>query len=519
MRLGLRLPLAFVVLLVLSAMAGLFGIQRLNSSLGVYAQVIGSDFALVRQVNLASAAFRDQVQNWNHTLLRGVDLQERNHYWAETQKDQARVRTIMQDVRSRVAGAALQGLIDQFIAAHANMSQSYQKGLDAFVAAGFDPVAGDGFAKGQDRQPNQLLAKIADGIVAQSQQAVEEAASQRSRANTASLAALAVVLGLGVAGGLWVTRGIVREIGGEPDDARRVSRRIAEGDLSVNVQVNTGDSRSLMATMRNMCDGLAAIVLAVRESSNTLVEGSSDIAGTSGHLSEATDEQSRILAETAQAAAQLSSAVSENTRSAGEASAMARSASEVTRQGGEVMGRVVQTMKGINESSRKIVDIVGVIDGIAFQTNILALNAAVEAARAGEQGRGFAVVASEVRTLAQRSASAAREIKGLIDASVARVDEGSRLVDQAGSTMQEIVASIQRVSDTLSNISGASERQSQGVSQVDASIVQLGDVTRRNADLAAEGRAAAQRMHERAAELATIVARFTLPGKGRGAPS
>ena len=248
------------------------------------------------------------------------------------------------------------------------------------------------------------------------------------------------------------------------------------------------------------------------QSSDQRVTGAADIARIGRELSESTDVQSQTLQGTAQAAGELSETITENARHAGEASSLAEAATQVTREGGEIVARVVDTMKGINESSRKIADIIGVIDGIAFQTNILALNAAVEAARAGEQGRGFAVVASEVRTLAQRSASAAREIKDLIDASVTRVDQGSALVDQAGSKMLEIVASIERVGETLHEISAAGERQRTGVGQVDASVAQLGDATRMNAQLAAEGRGAADQLAENSAQLAALVARFRLPG-------
>jgi methyl-accepting chemotaxis protein len=318
--------------------------------------------------------------------------------------------------------------------------------------------------------------------------------------------------------GFWARKAIWSATGGEPTTAAAIANSVARGDLSVAVEVAPGDESSMMAAMSRMRGNLAGIVSQVRVNSQTIAVASAEIAQGNNDLSRRTEEQASALEETAASMEQLSATVKQNADNAKQANQLAMGASTVAVKGGEVVSQVVTTMKGINDSSKKIADIISVIDGIAFQTNILALNAAVEAARAGEQGRGFAVVASEVRSLAGRSADAAKEIKGLITASVERVEQGTALVDEAGATMTEVVASIRRVTDIMGEISAASSEQSAGVAQVGEAITLMDQATQQNAALVEESAAAAESLKQQAQQLVQAVAVFEL-GSGETKPA
>ncbi|MDY7575110.1 methyl-accepting chemotaxis protein [Actimicrobium sp. CCI2.3] len=307
----------------------------------------------------------------------------------------------------------------------------------------------------------------------------------------------------------FITRSITKPM----NEAVRMARRVADGDLTSDIQINsTCETGLLMQALKDMNSSLVRIVGEVRTGTDAIATASSQIAAGNMDLSSRTEQQAASLEETASSMEELTSTVKQNAENAKQANQMALSASQVALKGGNVVSQVVETMGSINNSARKIVDIIGVIDGIAFQTNILALNAAVEAARAGEQGRGFAVVASEVRSLAQRSAAAAKEIKILIDDSVEKVDNGSRLVDQAGATMAEVVDSVKRVSDIISEITTASHEQTVGIEQINQTITQMDDVTQKNAALVEEAAAAAQSLQDQSAELAHTVGVFKLSG-------
>jgi methyl-accepting chemotaxis protein len=320
-----------------------------------------------------------------------------------------------------------------------------------------------------------------------------------------ALGGIALVAGIGLA--VFITRSITRPLVTAVD----VAGRVAQGDLGTVITVESRDETGqLMAALKDMNDNLVNIVGQVRTGTDTIATASAEIANGNLDLSSRTEQQAGSLEETAAAMEQLTSTVKQNAENARQANQLAVSASEVATQGGAVVGQVIDTMSAINESSKKIVDIISVIDGIAFQTNILALNAAVEAARAGEQGRGFAVVASEVRSLAQRSASAAKEIKELITASVDKVDSGSKLVENAGATMAEVVASVRRVTDIVGEISAASTEQSTGIEEVNRAIVLMDENTQQNAALVEEAAAAARAMQDQAANLAQIVGIFKL---------
>ena len=310
--------------------------------------------------------------------------------------------------------------------------------------------------------------------------------------------------------GLSQARFIEQQLGGEPGDAVKVAQRVGAGDLSMQITVKPGDTSSLMAQLKSMQDNLLHVVANVRHGSESVSTASAEIAQGNYDLSARTENQASALEQTAASMEQLSATVKQHAENAQQANQLAQNASTVAIKGGQVVTEVVETMKHINDSSNKISDIISVIDGIAFQTNILALNAAVEAARAGDQGRGFAVVASEVRSLAGRSAEAAKEIKSLISASVERVEQGSFLVDQAGITMTEVVSSIRRVTDIMGEISTASHEQSRGVSQVGEAVIQMDQVTQQNAALVEEMAAAASHLQSQAQELVTTMSGFQL---------
>jgi methyl-accepting chemotaxis protein len=352
----------------------------------------------------------------------------------------------------------------------------------------------------------------------QSKEMIQAAEEQFVRErNWVVLACLVAVLAA-VAAGAYIVRSLGRSLGAEPGELSVIAQKVAQGDLSPMERSREAPAGSVLASLASMQESLAKIVQEVRQSADSIATGSTQIATGNADLSQRTEEQASALEQTAATMDELAATVRRNADSASQANKLAQGASSIAMQGGSVVNDVVGTMKEINTSSKKISEIIGVIDGIAFQTNILALNAAVEAARAGEQGRGFAVVAGEVRSLAQRSAQAARETKNLISSSVAQVDQGSALVERAGRTMEEVVTAIRQVSDIVAEISSASLEQSEGVAQVGEAVSQMDQVTQQNAALVEESAAAAESLRSQSQHLVKAVEVFTLGSYGASVP-
>jgi methyl-accepting chemotaxis protein len=456
------------------------------------------------------------------SLARGADTAARNQL---LEFEQATVRG-----SHTVASEAIASL--------RRYQQLIEKDLDEakalVVRQNHDPAAIDQARSLQRRMMQQYEQRLTSGTAVQSQdrwtdvapaiQRMVQAENGRLEAEIASQLQSAVIWLAGLALAvifliwyfrIWINRSAQRPV----IAASQIVDRVAAGDLSVvEVDLNQVDARRLMKGLSKMTTSLRSLVSEVVYSARTVADTSAQIAQGNLDLSQRTEEQASTLEQTASSMEELTSTVAHNADNARQASQLASSASEVARKGGQVFGQVVTTMNGISDSSRKIGDIIGVIDGIAFQTNILALNAAVEAARAGEQGRGFAVVAAEVRNLAQRSAAAAKEIKTLIGDSVDRVEAGTKLVDAAGQTMDEIVTSVKKVSDLIAEIAAASREQSAGIGQVNTAVAQMEQVVQQNASLVEEATAATESMKEQAAALLQVVSRFKLDNEAGAAP-
>jgi methyl-accepting chemotaxis protein len=365
----------------------------------------------------------------------------------------------------------------------------------------------------QEARPKQSvwlghLADLASLEAELNDQAANEAAASYKSIRIAMCSIVALALLTGLVSAIVITRSIVKQLGGEPAEAQEMARQIAEGNLTMKMNVTRSDDSSLMASLEAMRRQLSIVVAGIKTSAESISVAAGEIAQGNVDLSQRTEEQAASLEETASSMETLTSTVRLNTENALQASSLATSASGTAAEGGEVVQRVVSTMRDISDSSTKVAEIISVIEGIAFQTNILALNAAVEAARAGEQGRGFAVVAGEVRTLAQRSATAAKEIKDLISSSVEHVNAGSSLVLDAGNTMDELVRSVKRVTDIMGDIASASNEQSTGIEQVNVAVSQMDQVTQQNAALVEQASAAAQAMAEQANSLRRAVSVF-----------
>ena len=361
----------------------------------------------------------------------------------------------------------------------------------------------------QKELANQTLLSRQQAHITLDERFVNLAAAQREGLMLNAITGLLIVLGLGL-GSRAIIASVWRDLGVEPGEAATVVQHVGSGDLSMHIELQAGDTSSLIANLKSMQNNLTAVVSSIRLGAEAMAAATTQIAAENLDLSSRTEQQAHALERTAASMEDLSITVKKNFESGKHANQLAAFASDIAVKGGAVVTEVVHTMEAINVSSKRIFDIIGVIDGIAFQTNILALNAAVEAARAGEQGRGFAVVASEVRSLAGRSAEAAKEIKALIGDSVNNVTAGCKLVEQAGSTMDEIVVSVRRVADIMGEITAASHDQATGIDQIKQSILQMDEVTQQNADLVQEAAAAAQSLEHQANTMVKAVSVFKL---------
>jgi methyl-accepting chemotaxis protein len=425
------------------------------------------------------------------------------------QKDLAKLKKM-------VAGKEVPSTVKALVGEIEKVEQAYGPVALAIVQLAAQGKRDEAIAKMNDECRPLLAALIAkadayaQATAQRSEAMIKEAEEHYRSQRNGLLVACLIALATSVVAGALIARSLARALGAEPGALGEAAQRVAGGDLSPVVGAESAPSGSVLESLGAMQQSLVQIVSQVRGASDSIATGTSQISVGNTDLSQRTEEQASALQQTAATMDEFGTTVRHNADSAKLANQLAHNASDVASKGGAVVAQVVDTMKGINDSSKKIGDIIGVIDGIAFQTNILALNAAVEAARAGEQGRGFAVVASEVRSLAGRSAAAAKEIKTLIGASVDQVERGTILVDQAGQTMDEVVSAITRVSDIVGEISSASSEQSSGVTQIGQAINQLDQMTQQNAALVEESAAAAQSLEHQAQQLVAAVSIFKL---------
>ena len=514
MKVGMRLGLGFALVLVLLVMVTVVGILRM-------AQIQNRLDHVVTVNNVVTRLVVDMRNNVSErvTSLRTLTLMtdpadmepELNRFKEQTAKYDA-LQGKLAAKFSEEASAEEKSLLNQVKDAEGAAMPAIAKASALYLANNAMDATRVMVKEIRPAQKKWLealdqLGTLEDKLNTQAQ--VDAEASFASARNF-MLVLLGVAVAMGIVAATVITRGLLKQLGGEPGYTAKIAGSIAEGDLSIGIETKSSDRGSLLVEMKQMRNSLVDIVSQVRRGTHTITTASREIAAGNTDLSSRTELQASSLEKTASAMEELTSTVKQNADNALEANHLAATASDVARKGGEVVSQVVGTMGEINSSASKIADIIGVIDGIAFQTNILALNAAVEAARAGEQGRGFAVVASEVRNLAQRSAAAAKEIKQLIGDSVEKIGRGSKLVGQAGETMDEVVASVKRVTDIMSDIASASAEQSAGIEQVNLSIIEMDGMTQQNAALVEQAAAAFQSLQDQAAELQRVVSIFKL---------
>jgi methyl-accepting chemotaxis protein len=512
-KLSTKLGLAFAVVLVLTAFVGLFSINQL-AKVNDTASGLSSRWMPAMRViqDIKSQIARVRTRELQYIISDQVS--DLDKYDKVIANDLVDLKKMQDEYVTLIKTPEEQALYNEFLALWDRYMAEDAK-LRAAVRAADLPLAKT-LIRGESNKLIVALRAQVDKLVLYYGDGGKAAAEFGDQVYNASrnwiLGLLVFSVALGALGAVVLTRWLVNTLGGEPEYAVKLAGQIAAGELNVDVSTRPGDDTSLLFAMKSMRDSLANIVGQVRHATETIGSAAQQVAAGNADLSSRTEAQASSLEETAASMEELTSTVRHNSDNARQANALAVNASAIAEQGGQVVSQVVEKMGAINASARKISDIIGVIDGIAFQTNILALNAAVEAARAGEQGRGFAVVASEVRNLAQRSAAAAREIKELIGDSVDQVEAGTKLVNQAGSTMDEVVVSVRRVTDIMGEITVAGQQQSAGIVQVNEAIAQMDSVTQQNAALVEEATAASHSVQDQASSLAQLVSIFTLDG-------
>ncbi len=516
LRIATKLIIGFVCVLLLTAFLGLFSMSQL-ATVNHAADEIGNDWmpSAIEALGMKESISRMRSQE---AQLATADNPE------DVKKYQDRTNEAIEQFKKHHA-ASLK------YADQPGEKQALDEGLAAFneyvqISNKIGNLAREGNTAGAvallrtesskaNKKIRDLVDKIVDDHIAGGKQAFAESSATYKRAQTWVVGVIIAAIVIGMILALWLARIVSTPL----QEAVEFAESIAHGDLTRTIVPSSScETGQLIQALSEMNTSLLKVVGEVHAGTNQINDAATAIANGNMDLSQRTEEQASSLEETASSMEEITSTIKHNSDNARQANILSQSATAVAEKGGSVVSEVVTTMNSINESSRKIVDIISVIDGIAFQTNILALNAAVEAARAGEQGRGFAVVASEVRSLAQRSASAAKEIKELINDSVEKVSQGSRLVDTAGSTMQEVVESVKRVSDMISEITAAGQEQSTGVDQINNAIMQMDGVTQQNAALVEEAAAAAATLQEQAENLVKVVSVFKLDHNQYSAP-
>ena len=516
LKISARLALLGAFFFLARLIVGLRGWSALDAASARSAHAMQRSVALTEAIDTARSAqveFKIQVQEWKNILLRGGDAAAFQRYREAFVASGAQTRKELKQLQALMTGLQLDAAaVERAVQAHDALGVAYLAALQQYDGARAGSAqAVDAQVKGMDREPTRQIDAIVAAIGKQSHSLMTQMTEQDEAAHhSATLAMLLTVLVTLLIGSVtvwWLVRSITRPLSA----AVGIARQVAAGDLrAVVADSGRNEIGDLLRALKTMSANLAAIVGRVRDGTEAIATASSEIASGNMDLSSRTEEQASSLEQTAASMIELTTTVRQNHDNADQARQLAGSASNVAQRGGATVAQMVQTMGTINASSKRIVDIIGVIDGIAFQTNILALNAAVEAARAGEQGRGFAVVATEVRSLAHRSSEAAREIKQLIGDSVRTVAAGSVLAGQAGQTMDEVVASVQRVNAIIGEIAVASVEQRDGIEQISTAVSQMDGVTQQNAALVEQAAAAADALQQQAASLAEAVSIFQL---------
>ncbi len=512
LRIGPRLTLAFSMLLLLCAVQGavaLVSALHINRQVSHLTDRLGEQMRLATEARLAAS--ESATATSQYLLL--MDFPSAGEYRRQLDKARQEASAAVEALVTQIADAAHQPLVADATAQHAAFAALQKKVVDMVAAGKGEAAAGLWARDGGTRQAKaqQALAQIDGALAGDYALALGDIKARKQQ----TVLTIAAVFGLAFAVTVVMAWLIKRSISRPLDEALQATEAVARGELrqasSVSA-VHNDELARLQTALGEATETLRAAILHIRDTSDAIRQCSGQIADGSQHLSERTEQQASSLADTTSSIQQLTAAVQGSARTAREANGLAASASAVAERGGRVVGQVVDTMSDIQTSSQRIAEIIGVIDGIAFQTNILALNAAVEAARAGEQGRGFAVVAGEVRTLAQRSAQAAREIKALISASVEKVEGGTRLVADAGQTMRDLVQQVQAVSKLIATISEATDQQDAEIRQVNDSVARLDEMTRQNSALVEHSSNASNALHQQAAALDTAVRSFHLHG-------